>query len=65
MTKSVSSTDLANLLGSITASKRGSATAANPNGAAETVAEQALKNLLGAEFPLEGVADFFAEKLGL
>ena len=65
-----SSTDLANLLESITASNSGSAAATNPKGkAAATLAEEALKNLLGAEDPLEagveGAADFFTEKLGL
>ena len=73
MEKSASSTDLANLLESLTANNSGPVTAANVTGsaaaAAATVAEQALKNLLGAEVPLEagveGAADFFAEKLGL
>ena len=72
MEKSASSTDLANLLESLTANNSGPVTAANVTGsaaAAATAAEQALKNLLGAEVPLEagveGAADFFAEKLGL
>ena len=64
MAKSASSTDLANLLESIT---NGSATASSV--AVATVMQEALKNILGAEDPLEagveGAADFFAEKLGL